>query len=328
MFQILKIRDDWAYKLVSKEAAKSADKQKKQYDKKARNSTLEVGDRILVRRTSFQGKHKLSNRWEKEPYVVHAKPNDEIPVYVVKRESDGLEKTLHRNMLLPIMSLPVRDQPKTQQPEKVKEQSVMEPTSKMQGEITDKEDIEKDEEDQLYMLVKNETDGNEGLRERDQFSVAAEDEQMREDIEALIEPEIPQYQGEGAAETLEESDEIDEEVTDTLSEGEEDAQDADEIDEEVTVQDTLREGEEDAQDAEGLKEESLPRRSKRVSRPPRRFEDYVMQLRDRSHRRGLPLVSHHTDLNPHLNQDRQYLHINLHPHLNQDGQYKCINLHQ
>lgn len=58
---------------------------------------------MLVRILAFDGKHKLSNKWEEDPYIVTDQPNNDIPVYVVKKEDGtGRVRTLHRNHLLPI----------------------------------------------------------------------------------------------------------------------------------------------------------------------------------------------------------------------------------
>lgn len=68
-----------------------------------RGAVLEVGDRVLVRVVHFEGKHKLANKWEEEPYIIIAQPNSQIPVYTVRKENgDGKERTLHRNLLYPI----------------------------------------------------------------------------------------------------------------------------------------------------------------------------------------------------------------------------------
>lgn len=51
----------------------------------------------------FEGKHKLANKWEEEPYIIIPQPNSQIPVYTVRKENgDGKERTLHRNLLYPI----------------------------------------------------------------------------------------------------------------------------------------------------------------------------------------------------------------------------------
>ena len=103
----LRERLEEAYKLASKAATKSAQRYKAKYDQKIRGSGLSVGDRVLVKKVAFQGKHKLANRWEDDVYRVKDHPNTEIPVFVVEREDDsGVTKTLHRNMLLPINFLP------------------------------------------------------------------------------------------------------------------------------------------------------------------------------------------------------------------------------
>lgn len=56
---------------------------------------------------AFEGKHKLSDRFEEDAYVVAAQPNNDVPVYVVHREGDASRRrTLHRNHLFPIYSVP------------------------------------------------------------------------------------------------------------------------------------------------------------------------------------------------------------------------------
>ena len=103
----LRERLEEAYKLASKASTKSAQRYKAKYDQKIRGSGLSVGDRVLVKKVAFQGKHKLANRWEDDIYRVKVHPNTEIPVFVVKKEDDsGATRTLHRNMLLPINFLP------------------------------------------------------------------------------------------------------------------------------------------------------------------------------------------------------------------------------
>ena len=55
----------------------------------------------------LQGKHKISDRWEEEVYVVTTQPNPSIPVFTVRQlNGKGRLRTLHRNMLLPVRSVP------------------------------------------------------------------------------------------------------------------------------------------------------------------------------------------------------------------------------
>ena len=103
-----RLRD--SYKLATAEADKARQLQKKNYDLRVRGTTIEVGDRVLVKILAHTGKDKLSDKWEQCPYTVLEQPNTDLPVYVVQREDGvGPKKTLHRNNLLLISSLPIRD---------------------------------------------------------------------------------------------------------------------------------------------------------------------------------------------------------------------------
>ena len=69
-------------------------------------SSLDVGDRVLVRSVRLRGKHKLADKWEETVHVVVSRKAD-LPVYTVKPENkDGPLRTLHRDLLLPCGFLP------------------------------------------------------------------------------------------------------------------------------------------------------------------------------------------------------------------------------
>lgn len=91
-----------AYQLAMNEMSKNHQRNKKQYDSRVRDQTLEEGDRVLVLNLGLTGKHKLQDKWNPLPYLVIEKlPN--LPVYRVKPERVlGVVKTLHRDHLLPI----------------------------------------------------------------------------------------------------------------------------------------------------------------------------------------------------------------------------------
>ena len=92
-----------AYDIACTSSEKAKRKQKEGYDLKARGNDIMVGDRVLVKIVAFDGKHKIQDRWEDEPYIVLKQPNPSIPVYVVQKESkEGRKRVLHRNLLLPI----------------------------------------------------------------------------------------------------------------------------------------------------------------------------------------------------------------------------------
>ncbi len=80
---------------------KTALRNKQRYDLKVRESTLQAGDRVLVRNVGIRGKHKIADRWSKTVYQV-VKQITDSPVYVVKPLTiDGPERTLHRDLFLP-----------------------------------------------------------------------------------------------------------------------------------------------------------------------------------------------------------------------------------
>ncbi len=91
-----------AYQLATSAATKNNQRNKRLYDARVRNQTLEVDDRVLICNLGITGKHKLKNRWNPLPYqVVEKFPN--LPVYCLKPErGPSVVKTLHRDHLLPI----------------------------------------------------------------------------------------------------------------------------------------------------------------------------------------------------------------------------------
>ena len=103
----LKARMAEAYKETGKQAARKGRKYKQYYDEKVRYAVLEPGDRVLVRKVGIQGKHKLADLWEADPYIIRSQPIPDVPVFRVEKEnSAGKFKLLHRNMLLPFQGLP------------------------------------------------------------------------------------------------------------------------------------------------------------------------------------------------------------------------------
>lgn len=107
--QGLKKRLDESFQIASRNALKTAERNKIRFDKRVIPSALEVGDRVLVRNVRLRGKHKLSDKWERDIYVVVRRAG-ELPVYTVKPEGrDGPLRILHRDLLLPCSFLPVAE---------------------------------------------------------------------------------------------------------------------------------------------------------------------------------------------------------------------------
>ena len=102
---VSKMRDrlQKSYELATKATQKAQQRQKSHYDLRSRGGKVEVDDLVLVKIVAFDGKHKLANKWEEEPYRVLRQPNPDVPVYEVQRESgEGRKRILHRNLLLPL----------------------------------------------------------------------------------------------------------------------------------------------------------------------------------------------------------------------------------
>ena len=98
----LKRKLNWAHKIAFQHREKSSGGNKKSYDKRVKCSKLEEGDACLVRTVAWSGKHKLQDRWDPGVYIVKKQPIPSLPVFTVRCEETGKEKTLHRNLLLPL----------------------------------------------------------------------------------------------------------------------------------------------------------------------------------------------------------------------------------
>ena len=247
----LKEKLEHAYKLASQEGERASGRHKKNYDRRVRGATVTVGDRVLVRKVALQGRQKLANKWEDHIYNVMKQPSTDIPVFVVKREDgQGRERTLHRNMLLPVNHLPIRTQEtKQKKPEKRlrKDSSSAKATSTDQQESTD-------------------SDGDEGIY----F------------LRSTLNPDAPSFL---PCETVAEEEEQASEEEDQASEEEEQVSEEEEHSSEelVTETESLEEqSEEDHSESEEDENQTetdnvLPRRSTRIRRQPewQRSGDYV-----------------------------------------------------
>ncbi|KAI8482362.1 hypothetical protein Bbelb_399530 [Branchiostoma belcheri] len=109
--------DDWvqqhydglreAYEKAAANTETAQARQKRYHDRKVHGSPLLPGERVLVRDKRTRGKRKLRDRWELTPYIVTARPDPALPVYVVRPESGkGADRTLHRELLMPCMFPP------------------------------------------------------------------------------------------------------------------------------------------------------------------------------------------------------------------------------
>merc|ERR1712048_69294 len=89
-----------AYKIASSNSQKQNQSSKMNFDKRAKLSTLQVGDRVLVKNTKMnkEGPSKLVTYWEQAIYVI-VEVMDGGVVYKVKKDGKGKGRVLHRNMI-------------------------------------------------------------------------------------------------------------------------------------------------------------------------------------------------------------------------------------
>ena len=99
----LKQQVEYVRNLAKKKMEERAANAKELYDSKSTNAVLQIGDTVLIRKTVHKGREKLADRWVDEVFVVVSHPNPQVAVYTVKPLSGrGRERTLHRNLLLPV----------------------------------------------------------------------------------------------------------------------------------------------------------------------------------------------------------------------------------
>ncbi|CAL9706631.1 unnamed protein product [Knipowitschia caucasica] len=99
-----------SYKIAKEHSEKNALYNKQRFDKNVRESKLETGDRVLVKNVGLRGKHKISDRWSQTVYKVIRQVKG-LPVYVIAPfDSDGPERVLHRDLLLPCGFIPVAEE--------------------------------------------------------------------------------------------------------------------------------------------------------------------------------------------------------------------------
>ena len=83
----LKERMAMSYKEAGQQAAIKGQKCKKYYNEKVRYAVFEPGDRFLVRKVGIQGKLKLADLWEAEPYIIRSQHIPDMTMLRVEKEN-------------------------------------------------------------------------------------------------------------------------------------------------------------------------------------------------------------------------------------------------
>jgi hypothetical protein len=92
----------YAHQKSAEMSQKLQKKQKEEYDIEAKGATLQKGDNVLVKINAFDEKHKLSEKWGQDVYMITDQPNPDIPVFTVRKENGRGKGNLHRHLLLPV----------------------------------------------------------------------------------------------------------------------------------------------------------------------------------------------------------------------------------
>ena len=143
---------------------------------------------------AFDNKHKISDRWENDTYIVLKKPNLDIPVFAVQKENgQGRIRTLHRNLLLPagyISQTPEEEQPKPIPKPRTRFQKKQRKHTPMSS---DESNSSSSEEDYILVIVSdnksdsesNRSASNEMVRNLETISFLEEE---KEQVEVLPQP--------------------------------------------------------------------------------------------------------------------------------------------
>ncbi|XP_072767936.1 uncharacterized protein [Nerophis lumbriciformis] len=146
----LKSRLEESYQTAIENSQKVAERNKQQWNKQVRESTLEMGDRVLVRNVRLRNKHKLADKWESAVYSVLQQMGD-LPVYKVQPvDEDGPVRTLHRDLLLPCGQLVEVEDEESNQPRPIRRPR----TRQSSPQIQEEESSESEEE---YTVLPEET---------------------------------------------------------------------------------------------------------------------------------------------------------------------------
>ena len=144
-----------AYEIAAKHSKTSQDKGKKRYDRRVHQSTLEEGDRVLVRNLRERGgPGKIRSYWESNVYRV-VKRIEDSPVYQVVQDSskDSQLRTLHRNLLLPCNELPLDDHQIQTNRNKQRHPKPNMRQTPLQASCQDHDGLESESEDEVFFVV-------------------------------------------------------------------------------------------------------------------------------------------------------------------------------
>ena len=98
------------FKEVQAHSTSEAERQRWYSDHKANAISLGSGDLVLAKANVYQGRRKVKDWWEEEPYKVEHRIAEDIPSYLMNNHWTGCSQVLHWNQLFlitPIMGAPL-----------------------------------------------------------------------------------------------------------------------------------------------------------------------------------------------------------------------------
>ena len=84
--------------LVKERVAKRCNQNKTAYDSNVNSKPIDTGSQVLMRKCGFRGRHKLQDKYERDPYIV-TWVNEHRDVYHIRPMKGGTEKTVNRKYL-------------------------------------------------------------------------------------------------------------------------------------------------------------------------------------------------------------------------------------
>lgn len=100
----LKLKMQTTQDIAMKHSDQARFKQRNTYEKRAESYKSDIGDNVPVKGLKHGGNHKIKDKYEQETYEVNEQVHPEIPVFKIMSKS-GIEKSLHRNHLLPFHTI-------------------------------------------------------------------------------------------------------------------------------------------------------------------------------------------------------------------------------
>ena len=247
-----------AVKVARDNQRKSAEYNKRYYDKRAKAVEIVVGDMVLVKNVREKSGGKLKSYWEESLFKVVEK-KDGLPVYTIKNLKKSRDvRTVHRNLIMKCDELPLNvfDQDKEEKKQKQKK-SKTKPKKRSENVVP-----------QVVPTVEEDSDGEVGdiiLRVENPVAVEPGVDEVSDDVpsaEEMVELEIPAVVlAESQESTGNEGgmDEMDVEVSRELESSEDESEHESEPSERSENSETL--------DSDGDGEEVVATRQKRITKP-------------------------------------------------------------